>query len=115
MITQEALEEAGFKKFTQKNIWHYTDTGWQLCVRDSAGNKKYSITVPEYDNSNYPEIMKYENGNRYSFQPEGQFTTKDCITFNIYMLLHNNNNNTVQDVLDFFENIYYRMNCKACG
>ena len=118
MITQEALKEAGFKKFTQKNLWQYTDAGWQLCVRDKEGNKKYYITVaeykattplvPSYDNSKYPDLMKALRG-AYSYQPEGQFETEDGITFNIEMLVHNE---TVQDVLDFFERMYYRMNCK---
>ena len=109
MITQEALKEAGFKKFTQKNLWQYTDTGWQLCVRDKEGNKKYYITIAEYDNSKYPDLMKALSCT-HSYQPEGQFETEDGITFNIEMLVHNE---TVQDVLDFFEKIYYRMDCKA--
>lgn len=109
MITQEALKEVGFKKFTQKNFLQYTDTGWQLCVRDEEGNKKYYVTIAEYDNSKYLGItkaLKYA----YSYQPEGQFETEDGITFNIEMLVHNE---TVQDALDFFERIYCRMNCKS--
>lgn len=106
MLTQQALEEAGFKKFHQKNLWNLTDTGWQICIRDTEGNKKYYITIAEYDTSKYPEIM--QRSGRYSYQPEGQFDTEDGVTFDIQM----HRPNSVQEVLDFFEQVYYRMNCK---
>ena len=108
MITQQDLIAAGFKKFNQKNLWQFTETGWQKCIRDKEGNKKYFITIAEYDNSNFPDILK--NSGKYSFQPEGQFETEDGITFNIEML----HPKSVGEVLDFFEKIYYRMNCLQC-
>lgn len=106
MITHKQLLEAGFKRFVQKGCWQYTDVGWQICVRDDKGNKLYFITIAEYDNESFPEIMKHSG--RYSFSPEGQFMTSKCNTFAFTML----GAKSVEQVLEFFAELYTKMDCK---
>ena len=106
MISQEELLKAGFKRFVQKGCWAHTDVGWQLCVRDDKGNKLYFITVAEYDNVHFPEIMKLAG--RYHFSPEGQFVTAQGVVFDFTML----DAKSVKQVLDFFAELYVKMNCK---
>lgn len=106
MISQEELLKAGFKRFVQKGCWAHTDIGWQLCVRDDKGNKLYFITVAEYDNVHFPEIMKHLG--RYSFSPEGQFVTSKGNTFDLTMV----GAKSVEQVMEFFAELYVKMNCK---
>lgn len=106
MISQEELIKAGFKRFVQRGCWQYTDTGWQLCVRDTEVNKLYFITIAEYDNKEFPGIE--QRAGRYSFEPEGQFVTSKGITFNFTMI----GAESIEQVLEFFAELYDKMECK---
>ena len=106
MITHNQLQEAGFKQFRQKCLWRFTDTGWQLCVRDNEGNKLYFITIAEYDNKEFPGIE--QRAGRYSFEPEGQFVSTKGVTFDFTMI----GAESIEQVLEFFAELYVKMDCK---
>ena len=102
-VTQAALKAAGYKQFTQRNIWQYTSIGWQKCFRDEKG-KKYYITIAEYDNSQFPNIK--EICGDYSFQPETQFESNGT-TFDVQM----HRPDSIEQMEEFFENLWKSMNC----
>lgn len=102
-ITQESLLAAGYKRFTQSNLWQFTNVGWQKRFDDAKG-KKYFITIAEYDNSQYPDL--YELRGRYSFQPETQFEANG-VTFDVQM----HSPKSIEEMQAFFENMWYSLGC----
>lgn len=103
MITQEDLISAGYKPFKQSNIKDFTESFWQKRFDDAKG-KKYFITIAEYNNSNYKELLDVRG--RYSFEPESQFCSNG-ITFNITML----SPNSIEEMENFFGSMWVKMNC----
>lgn len=103
MITQQDLIAAGFKKFNQKNIWKFTETAWQKRFDDAKG-KKYFITIAEYDNSMFPQLLEHRG--QYTFTPETQFEANG-VTFDVQM----HSPKSIQEMLDFFESIWKNMSC----
>lgn len=103
MTTKDELIAKGYKPFTQHNLKEFTNSFWQKCVRDDRG-KKYYITIAEYDNSKFPEIVKIAGA--FSYQPEVQFTSHG-ITFNVDMLQPE----SILEMEHFFENMWNSLEC----
>ena len=102
-VTQESLREAGFKLFKQKGLSQFTDSYWQRRFTDGRG-RKYFITIAEYDNSNYPQLLELRG--KYSFTPETQFEVNG-VTFDVQM----HSPKSIEEMLDFFESMWNSMNC----
>lgn len=102
-LTQESLRQAGFKPFKQKGLSQFTDSYWQKCFNDTKG-KKYFITVAEYDNSRFPQLLELRG--RYGFSPNTQFECNG-VTFDIEML----SPKSMEEMLDFFESMWKNMSC----
>lgn len=102
-VTQDSLRQAGFKPFKQKGLSDWTDSYWQKRFDDTKG-KKYFITIAEYDNSRFPQLLELKG--KYSFAPDSQFKANG-VTFDVQM----HSPQSIEEMLDFFENMWKNMNC----
>ena len=115
-IVKQMLE-AGYKDFTPTSLFTSSKKAYQKKFKDRHGIKYY-ITCYEYDWSIYPEQVQNMHYHK-SWSFHGQFDLKDGRTFNFETVgwyfsdnKWNHKVNTLQDVEDFFENLWKKLDCE---
>lgn len=103
VMTIESLVAYGFKEYT-KNSMDQFDRVWQFCVKDKKG-KKFFVNVRLWCFSKYsrPDHVVHD-----SFDSSCQFDLRGPKTFDVTCSV---NNMTPAQVVDWYENMFNRMNC----
>jgi len=103
MLTIEALEAAGYKKWNM-GISAYAMFMYEKCVEDEIG-KKYFIHVDVFDS--YPN----QEPGTHNFSPQVQYRDeKDTVpTVNMSYLGRHPNDYTVEDIENFFDRAWLFM------
>lgn len=103
IMTIESLVAYGFKEYS-KNTHEHFDRAWQYCVRDKKG-KKFFVNVRLWEFSKYsrPDNIVHD-----SFDSACQFDLRGPKTFDVTCSV---NNMTPSQVIDWYENLFNRMNC----
>lgn len=104
LITKENLLKSGYRAYKtniKTNNECYVES-YEKRFDDEKG-KKYFIHYDCYDNRRLSKHIT-----KIDFQAKAQFNTNKE-TFNITYLI---NNTTIEDVEQFFEEIFKKMNCK---
>lgn len=99
----ESLVAYGFKEYTKHSMDHF-DRVWQYCVKDKKG-KKYFVNVRLWCFSKYSQP---DNVVHDSFDSSCQFDLRGPKTFDVSCSV---NNMTPSQVIDWYENIFNRLNC----
>ena len=95
MLTLEALEAAGYKKF-KNTLSQYSLFGMEKRVEDQFGTK-YFIHVEVF--GPYP----HQDPTTYNFDTHVQFVDNDDIKPTINMTYIDNEDTTIEDIEKFFE------------
>ncbi len=103
----EKLLSAGYKEY--KMFVHPNNQGFQKTIKNATGEKKYFINVEKW-NWNEPTHRTLKNNPYYEFNSSVNFFLQDetglIVKYDICSVKH-----TIEEMEQFYEEIYYNMKC----